>query len=70
MSASAQSSLERWKVAGSCGSGTASASQPCSANSALRPSAVALASSGSGWELKNWNGRVDPHSSPMNSSAV
>jgi len=35
------------KVAGSCGSGISSAFQPCSANSRLRPSTVALANSGS-----------------------
>ena len=52
------------KRPGSCGSGTSSASQPWSANSDLRPSAVAAANSGSGWELKNWNGRVEPTPRP------
>ena len=70
MSTSSHFSLDRVNVSGSCGSGISSASQPCSANSALRPSAVARASSGSGWEVKNWNGLDEAHSSPMKSMAV
>ena len=58
-STSSHTSFDRSKVCGSCGSGTSSASHPCSANSALRPSAVARARSGSGWLLKNWNGLDD-----------
>ena len=52
-----QSSFERVNVSGSCGSGTASGSQPILSNSRIRPSAVARPSSGSGCEVKNWNGR-------------
>ena len=67
---SVQSSFERVKVSGSCGSGTTSASHPCSANSPTRPSAVAVPSSGSGWLVKNCQGVLAPHSSPMNSIGV
>ena len=58
-SISSQFSFDRWKVSGSCGSGISSASQPCSANSALRPSRGGRGDSGSGCEVKNWNGVDD-----------
>ncbi len=57
-------------MAGSCGSGTTAGSQPIFSNSAIRPSAVALPSSGSGCEVKNWNGVEAAHSSPWKSIGV
>ena len=65
-----QSSRERANVSGSWGSGTTAASQPRRANSSIRPFAVASASSGSSWEVKNWNGVDAAHSSPWNSIGV
>ena len=64
---SSQSSLERSKVAGSCGIGHLVGSQPKAANSRRRPSLTARPSSGSSWSVKYWNGVVAPHSSPWNS---
>ena len=64
-SSSDQSSLDRSKVAGSCGSGTCEGSQSIWANSSSRPVATVSASSGSGWAVKNCQGVVAPHSSPM-----
>ena len=53
---SRQSSFDRRNVSGSCGSGTTAGSQPMRANSAIRPSAVARPSSGSGCDVKNCHG--------------
>ena len=43
---------------------------PIRSNSAIRASAVAFPSSGSGWEVKNWNGVDAAHSSPWKSIGV
>ena len=58
------------KVSGSWGSGTTERSHPIAANSAIRPSAVARPSSGSGCDVKNCHGVEAAHSSPMNSMGV
>ena len=42
---SSQLSLERWKVAGDCGSGMSAGFQPKAANSFLRPAETSLPSS-------------------------
>ena len=55
---------------GPAGRGPRRGPSPCARTPRLRPSAVALASSGSGWEVKNWNGVDAAHSSPMNSIGV
>ena len=60
-----QSSLESVKVFGSCGSGTKLVSQSIAANSSSRPRRTCSPSSGSGCEVKNCQGVVAPHSSPM-----
>ena len=58
-------------MAGSCGSGTSSPLKAAKrANSARRPSRVAVAMLSSMWSVKNWNGAVSPYSSPMNSIGV
>lgn len=56
-------------VPGSCGSGT-SPDQPCSANSACRPSRIDSANHSSEWSVKYCQGVEASNSSPMNITAI